>query len=405
MKDLAERMIALRNQRGLQIGEDGIILLAAKDSRGTFESLDSRFRMAGLPQTPAVLRVLVDLRAEAMRREPEGRNGARPPAASTPALSHTLSANASPRPARADGPPASTGAWSPPAVVPATRSVRGGRRPAGAGPAGWSRHPGLTQPTAHSRRAPHPGPATGSAPPPAQPAREPAQPTPAWPIVDPSQDQDLPALQLFSPAVDAFGATDSRLVLRPSGDELLARWLPLAAAGAAEVVYLVCAAKSGVPRTPDDGQRLIATRATSARVPNQGHYFAVFAYPVEHVSQLVAATAHRHAVGRRLPEVEDLTVTGEMHGVLLTWRRPRSIDRVQVMRSLPDEELPDVLDRSLLLTFSGDGFRDESAEPGAVYEYKVYTEAAGLGAAACPSCPSTQSSPNCPSFLLCPMCP
>ena len=53
MKDLAERMIALRDQRGLQIGEDGIIMLAAKDSRGTFESLDSRFRMAGLPQTPA----------------------------------------------------------------------------------------------------------------------------------------------------------------------------------------------------------------------------------------------------------------------------------------------------------------------------------------------------------------
>ena len=52
------------------------------------------------------------------------------------------------------------------------------------------------------------------------------------------------------------------------------------------------------------------------------------------------------------------------------------------MRSLPDEELPDVLDKSLLLTFNGDGFRDQSAEPGAVYQYKVYTEAAGLGAAA-----------------------
>lgn len=202
------------------------------------------------------------------------------------------------------------------------------------------------------------------------------------PSVEQQIGTELPPVDLFSPNVDAFGSTDGRLVLKAAGNEVLVRWLPLASTSRQTVVYLVCCAKAGVPGTPDEGQRLVATTAISVRVPNLGQYFAVFAYPVEHLEQLTAATAHRHAVGRRLPEVEDLQVVGEVHGVLLTWKRPRAIDRVQVMRSLPNEELPDVLDRSLLLAFSGDGFRDESAEPGAEYQYKVYTEAVGLGAAA-----------------------
>ncbi len=404
MKDLAERMIALRNQRGLQIGEDGIIMLAAKDSRGTFESLDSRFRMAGLPQTPAVLRVLVDLRAEAMRRESEVGNGALPgrtgpagsgPTQRTPSRPTDASAGQGP-PGQApagqapagqapDGqappgptpPAAPPGSWSPPAWYQAPNAADGStsaavsdRAPV-SDPAAASSKAEVPQPAAltnHDRSYLDRGRATinwGSAPPGSAP-----------------NDHDLPAVQLFSPAVDAFGSTDGRLVLRAAGDEVLARWLPLPPTGSHPVVYLVCSARSGVPSTPDEGQRLVATTATSVRVPNVGQYFAVFAYPVVHLAQLAAATAHRHAVGRRLPEVDDLEVTGEVHGVLLTWKRPRKVDRVQVLRSLPDEELPDVLDKSLLLTFNGDGFRDQSAEPGAVYQYKVYTEAAGLGAAA-----------------------
>lgn len=392
MKDLAERMIALRNQRGLQIGEDGIIAIAAKDSRGTFESLDSRFRMAGLPQTPAVLRVLVDLRAEAMKSASDGVNGASPArSVAAPGTTHraptlpfgTPSATTPPLTTPAPTPPAvaQPDPWSPPAWY---RTPNAAEEPASAAP---SAQPPMNDaaPVETSKYA-APAATPSHAAPPAATGPPADRPVGAeW-----TGDHDLPAVQHFSPAVDAFGNTDGRLVLRASGDEVHVRWLPLPPTGSQPVVYLVCCARSGVPSTPDEGQRLVATTGSSARVPNLGQYYAVFAYPIEHVTQLAAATAHRHAVGRRLPEVDDLEVTGEVHGVLLTWKRPRKVDRVQVMRSLPDEELPDVLDRSLLLTFSGDGFRDETAEPGAVYQYRVFTEAAGLGTAA----GDTESSPG-----------
>jgi Double-GTPase 2 len=374
MKDLAARMIALRDQRGLQIGEDGIILLAAKDSKGTFESLDSRFRMAGLPQSPAVLRVLVDLRAEALS-EPgshavNGLGRSAPPAPPAP-------------PAQPDSDVADP--WSPPSWYMSPHSTDE-QASAPAPAAADSSVPAEVEAAALPPVPPAP---TSTQPP--RPVRDRTRPTPSVSPVVPEPDaRRLPPVELFSPSVDAFGSTDGRLVLRASGDGLVARWLPVTPVAAQTVVYLVCCAKSGVPRSPDEGQRLIATTTTTVALPNLGQYYAVFAYPVHDFEQLPAATAHRHAVGRRLPEVDDLEVVGEVHGVLLTWKRPRAIDRVQVMRSLPNEELPDVLDKSLLMAFTGDGFRDETAEPGAQYQYKVYTESAGLGAAS----GDTESSPG-----------
>ena len=67
------------------------------------------------------------------------------------------------------------------------------------------------------------------------------------------------------------------------------------------------------------------------------------------------------------------------HGVLLSWTRPAGVDRVRVLRSLPDQPLPSRPDPSLLLRFTGDTFRDSDVEPGAAYSYRVYTEAQTLG--------------------------
>ena len=168
------------------------------------------------------------------------------------------------------------------------------------------------------------------------------------------------------------------------------RWAPLPPVPGRTAVYLVCTARAGIPGGPEQGRRLAATTSTTVRLTGTDQYFSVFVYSVEHWALLTTAACHRHALGRLLPEVEDLKVVSEVHGVLLAWRRPKGIDRVRVLRSLPDEDLPDIQDKSLLLSFTGDSFRDQDAAPGSVYQYKIYTEAAGLGAAA----GTTESSPG-----------
>jgi|GEM_PF-5872110 len=192
---------------------------------------------------------------------------------------------------------------------------------------------------------------------------------------------ELPDLEMFSGDCDVFDAKDSRLQVSLRGERLLARWPAADVPHGRSAVYLVCAAKSGIPSQPDNHLRLAATTDTHIELPATATYVAVFVYVVTNPAQVQFERCVRYAVGRVLREVEDLEVVAQVHGVLLQWRKPAGVERVRVMRSLPDEELPDVTDNSLLLTVLGDGFRDEDVVPGATYQYRVFTEAAGLGAA------------------------
>ena len=82
MSDLAARMLRLRDEQRLEI-DDAVIRQAAKDSIGSIESLDSRFRMAGLPQKNDVLRTLLKLRADAQKPvTPTAPGNGRPPSGS-----------------------------------------------------------------------------------------------------------------------------------------------------------------------------------------------------------------------------------------------------------------------------------------------------------------------------------
>ena len=191
----------------------------------------------------------------------------------------------------------------------------------------------------------------------------------------------LPDLDLFSSDCNVFDATDNRLQVTLRGEKLLARWPAAVTDAGRRAVYLVCAAKAGVPSQPEHHLRLAATTETHVELPTSATYLAVFVYSVKDPQQVEFELCVRHAVGRVLREVEELTVVAQVHGVLLQWQRPPGVERVRVMRSLPDQDLPDVADNSLLLKFDGDGFRDEDVVPGATYQYRVFSEATGLGAA------------------------
>ncbi len=187
-------------------------------------------------------------------------------------------------------------------------------------------------------------------------------------------EDSLPAPGVVSSECDAFESRDYPLQLRKDQGRILAKWPPHHD-GTQTTVYLVCASATRVPEFPDDGDRVAITLLSQVTLPaDAGRFFAVFAYGVSRLMDLGTATGIRHALGRVLLEVEDLEVSAEEHGVLLGWTRPPGVERVRVMRSLPDQPLPDGLDASLLLSFTGDTIRDVDVEPGARYVYRVYTE-------------------------------
>lgn len=197
----------------------------------------------------------------------------------------------------------------------------------------------------------------------------------------PSDDQ-LPDLDSFSVDCNVFDSTDTRLRLINRGDRITAGWAPASVDPSQRAIYLVCMAKSGVPNRPEEHLRLLATTRTTADIPATAQFVAVFLYRVSDPAMVAFETCIRHAVGRVLREVQDLDVKPAVHGVLLQWKRPAGVERVQVMRSRPDEELPDIADNSLLLQFTGDHVRDTDVVPGATYQYRISTEAAALGASA-----------------------
>lgn len=381
MTDLAQKMLALRDRKGWNLA-DGLVRQAAKDAEGTVESLTTRFRYVGVTHPSEVLQQLVQLRHEALSGSADNGSGTAtgvgsgPADGSGPAADGSVSTGWSGPPAwyrqMAEAPVPEPPAPSAPAAEPV--------RPSGdapSGPPAWYRAMAEEQ----TLSAPGPGPTDPAAAPgplPATPAGVSGPPPGPRAVTE----ADLPDLVLVSRAVDDFAESDGRMrVAVDAAGRTVIHWSPRPAT-TGSIVYLLCGAAATVPSSVDLGGRLVLTLANQVVLDSTEHgYFAVYAYEVGDAADLVRAVAVRHAVGRALAEVRELEVEAAEHGVLLSWRRPTGVDRIRVMRSRPDQPLPAGPDPSLLVAFSGDRFRDGDVEPGATYSYRVYTEAAALGAA------------------------
>ncbi len=399
MMDLTAQMCVLRDEQRLRLS-DALIRQAAKDTFGKVESLDRRFRMAGLPQPGAVLRQLLSLREQAEQRlaaattDRPARRGRS--ATSAQPASPASDADVWVAPSWYQDPdlnerPAAPDPTSALGHAPASPVIRQPETPAA------SEGPPIWYAKRHQDDRPEPGiPVT-----PNQAARHSAQPAPQpplvqWPPVPPSPaqpvhaqrhqagaipfEETLPPAAAVSAVCDAFESRDERLRVKVEQGRIAAKW-PAVGEAVGSVVYLVCASAIAVPEAPDDGTReLLTMRNKVTLAADAGRFFAVFSYDVSLLDELATATAIRHAIGRVTLDVEDLQVTAEEHGVLFSWSRPPGVDRVRVMRSLPGQPLPQGEDRSLLVPFSGDTFRDTDIEPGETYVYRIYTLSPPLGA-------------------------
>ena len=324
MSDLLSTMRHLRDRRAPNLS-DKQLEIAARDIGGDVESLGALFRRVGKAVTSEDLSTLYFIRTEALA------DGAAPDAGPRPAEPGRATVGVAARPDSLPPPP------------PPTRS------------------PAHAAPESTPVPAPAPAPAASAGPPPT--------------------DEQLPELDAYAEDCDVFGAADTRLQLVNRGDRITARWAPAQVAAGQRAIYLICAARAGVPNRPEQHLRLLATNRNTADIPVTAQFVAVFVYAVSDPEMVSFETCIRHAVGRVLREVDDLQVKPAVHGVLLQWKRPPGADQVQVMRSRPNEELPDIADNSSLLQFTGDHVRDTDVVPGASYQYRISTQAAALGAA------------------------
>ena len=318
MSELARVMREMRDWRAPHLN-DVVIEMAARDPSGDIDSLAAFFRARGKSMSADDLSILFSMRSEALNAGAD-RDPGGPPRLSGRTVADKRSAviRAAPEPA------------------PATAS--GQHRATASGSAAEARRPQL--------------------------------------------DADLPDLDTFATATDFVKATDHGLKLRSRNGRVTVRWPIAPAPTGMHAVYLVTAAKSAVPRRPDEHLRQGATTATELEIDDSAVYVAVFVYFVGNLDEVEFSRCVRHAVGRVVNDVSNLAAVPQTRAVLLTWTTPPGVDRVRVLRSLANQELPDIPDDSLLVDVSGDVHLDENLQPGATYTYRVYTEAAGLGAAA-----------------------
>lgn len=189
-----------------------------------------------------------------------------------------------------------------------------------------------------------------------------------------SEPASEPGIDEYSAVVDLWNARENPVRFQrgaPGWIEL--RW---PAAPAAPVVrYLVVEGADQIAQTPDGGRRALVTDEPLAAVGvDDGPWFTVFAYAADDVAALRTTPPVLHAAGRQVPEVDRLRVQAHPDSVMLTWRLPAGVDRVRVVRSAPDQELPAGFDAALELPAGADHLNDTEVQPGRRYRYRVVTE-------------------------------
>jgi hypothetical protein len=373
-----------RDQHGVAPdATDGVLLLVARSSTGDPEQLAAMLRDKGVTLDPTSvqgLAAVVSSRGGAFSPPPvppvAGPSASQPV---TPQLPGDTAAAMSFL-SRLDDQPVSQPVST---VVPSARTAE--PPAAGQAPGGGRRNRRGLSPAhdallaAEARLAPPPPAADGS------PAAEPVE-TPSAPrqdrafeghedvAADPEPTPE-PGVQDYSDDVDVFAARENAVSAGPaSAGTVDLSWPALDPAGQ-PLVYLLVSSPTGVPVRPSAGSRLLVTPAARAEVPaGSGPYFTVFSYSAPEPSALPSASPVLHAAGRIAPEVTGLRVNPHPDAVVLSWTAPTGVDRVRVLRSLPDEHLPPHFDAGLEISSNPEFAKDSDVLPGRRYEYRVLTQ-------------------------------
>ncbi|MGY1620449.1 hypothetical protein ACI797_27225 [Geodermatophilus sp. SYSU D00691] len=223
--------------------------------------------------------------------------------------------------------------------------------------------PAAERPVAPPPRTAEPAPAEGTTPERLEEAAAEPAPTPE------------PTLADYSDDVDMFAARENAVSARPGAPGAVdLSWPALDPAGR-PLVYLVVSSASGVPVRPSAGTRLLLSAQPRAEVPvGAGPYFSVFSYSAPDADALPSTSPVLHAAGRVAPEVANLRVSTHPDAVVLSWTAPSGVDRVRVLRGLPEEHLPPHFDAGLEIPSNPEFARDTGVLPGRRYEYRVLTQ-------------------------------
>jgi hypothetical protein len=150
-----------------------------------------------------------------------------------------------------------------------------------------------------------------------------------------------------------------------------------APSGTDDSVYLIVGHPSQHPTSPIDGVKLAAATGGQATVEHgRALFFTVFFYP-----NGPHARGVRHAIGQIVPEVLNLDIDAQPNRVSIGWTVPVGVGQVRIFRSLPNQPLGLEPDPTRMLHRDDPAaatFHDTAVEPGARYEYLVYSESIDL---------------------------
>ncbi|MDQ2836263.1 MAG: hypothetical protein M3Y42_04670 [Actinomycetota bacterium] len=178
----------------------------------------------------------------------------------------------------------------------------------------------------------------------------------------------------FDENVNVFAATDGMPVAVETDDGTLISWEAVQNVSD-QVFYVVAASDQESVQLLHRAERLAATTQRSVEVSKSaGPYFGIFAFEGKDLESAKQATGVPHGVVTLLREVRDVTAQTLSSVVVLRWRKPKDVASVAVMRSRPNEPLPEHFQPGYLIPCSDPNMlQDESVAPGARYTYRIYS--------------------------------
>ena len=135
-------------------------------------------------------------------------------------------------------------------------------------------------------------------------------------------------------------------------------------------VFLLAADKSGFPTSPSKAAQTWLTQDSSITVSSDSKFFTLFSFESE------GAVGVRIGSGRVMGEVNSLQVEEYQNQIRMSWDTDDPESTVCVVRSEPNQDLPQNPPRSMRLALEANSmsFIDRDVIPGEEYEYRVFLE-------------------------------
>lgn len=178
----------------------------------------------------------------------------------------------------------------------------------------------------------------------------------------------------FDEDVDVFAATDGTPTAVETDDGILISWEPKPNV-TGQVVYVVAASDERPVELLYQAERLAATSGRSVVVTKgAGPHFGIFAFEGIDLEAAKQTTGTPHGTVTLLREVRDVAIEAFASVVILRWRKPADVSNVLVLRSRPNESLPDgFLPRYVVANTDANMLHDKQIEPGVRYTYRIYS--------------------------------